>query len=124
MIIGNYGDNYIAFYLAAFAGINFWAMFANLLSSIGFLRIVGQHTLMLFSLHLSVVPFITAFFLYGLRLSPDFREQSVMYAIIYTIISIIVLIPVSLFLEKYFPGLVGKVKKPDHKAFIPRQSLA
>jgi acyltransferase len=122
MIIGNYGDNYAAFYLAAFTGIGFWAMGANLLSSFRVLRIVGQHTLVLFSLHLLVFPFITAFFLYVWRLPADFREQSVIYAIIYTIISIIVLIPASLFLEKYFPWLVGKVKKQDNQAFFIRQS--
>jgi acyltransferase len=123
MIIGNYGDNYYLFYLAAFAGIVFWTTCASFMGGISFLRLIGQQTLVLFSLHLLVFPFITGFFLYILKLTRNFREQSVAYAILYTGISIAVLIPISFLLEKHFPALLGKAAKREDFYAQPKELL-
>lgn len=107
-IIGNYGGNYGAFYVAAFAGILFWSLWAQILQRSRLLQVIGQQTLVLFSLHLLVFPLFTGFFLSVLRLPPNFREQSVLYAVLYTILAIALLTPVSLWLGKHCPLLLGQ----------------
>lgn len=118
-IIGNYGGNYGAFYVAAFAGIMFWSLGAQILQGVRLLQVIGQQTLVLFSLHLLVFPVFTGFFLYGLGLPPDFREQSALYAVLYTVLALAVLTPVSLWLSKHCPILVGQGPQPRQREGPP-----
>lgn len=107
-IIGNYGGSYGAFYVAALAGILFWALWAQVLQRVRLLQVIGQQTMVLFSLHLLVFPGFTGFFRYVLSLPPDFREQSWLYAVLYTVLALALLTPVSLWLGKHCPLLLGQ----------------
>jgi acyltransferase len=124
IIIGNYGDNYFFFYAAALAGIVSWALVSDLISGNRILNLVGRHTLVIFSLHLLVFPFITAFFLYALKMPPGFREQSVVYAIVYTVVSIAVLVPVSILIGKFFPTMLGKFPTRRKREDLPEAIMA
>jgi|GEM_PF-1177363 len=108
ILIGNYGGNYGAFYGAAFAGMLFWSLLAQILQQSRLLQLIGQQTLVLFSWHLLIFPVFTGFFRYVLRLPADFREQSVCYALLYTVLAIAILTPVSLWLGKHCPILLGQ----------------
>jgi acyltransferase len=109
-IIGNYGDSGAAFYGAAAAGIVFWALVAQALQGSRLLQVVGQHTLVLFALHLLVFPILTGFCRYVVGLPADFREQSVIFPLLYTIFAIAVLLPVSFFLGQALPAAAGQIQ--------------
>lgn len=123
IIIGNYGDNYFFFYAAALAGIIFWALVSAFVSGDRVLNLVGRHTMVIFSLHLLVFPFITAFFLYVLKMPQGFREQSIVYALIYTMVSMAILVPVSLLIERFFPFMLGKLPARQKKEVVSGSRL-
>ncbi|MGQ9919927.1 MAG: acyltransferase family protein [Desulfobacca sp.] len=124
IIIGNYGDSFFAFYGAAAAGIVFWSIVAQRLQSSRLLQMIGQHTLVLFALHLLVFPGLTGFCRYVLGLPADFREQSIFFPLLYTVFAIAVLLPVSVWLNRYFPLVVGKNRaKPPEELILAKNGV-
>jgi acyltransferase len=108
--VGEYG-NYLYFYLAAFSGILFWTHLAFLIKPNRLLSAIGQNTLVIFATHLLVIPCLTGFLVYALKIQKDILEDSVFVAIGYAIFSIMVILPISLFMQNHTPFLLGKTLK-------------
>jgi fucose 4-O-acetylase-like acetyltransferase len=105
--VGVYG-NYAYFYLAALSGILFWAHVAQLVKPNRLFTAIGQNTLVIFSLHLLVIPLLTGFLTYALKIPESYLEKGIVPAFGYMILSILLLLPVSELMNKYTPMLVGR----------------
>lgn len=113
LVAGVYG-NYAFFYLAAFAGICFWMELSYVIPPSKLLSKIGQNTLTIFSLHLLVFPFITAVLVYGFKMPSKLKFESASLSVAYAVISILVLLPVSDFINRYLPFILGESEKPKH----------
>jgi len=104
-------NNYIYFFIAATFGILFIIQFCKLLfrifGHINFLQFIGKNTLIILALHSIAGSFIKAFFVYVLNQPLSVFDNN-LYAFIYATLSIIILIPVIFFINKYIPFLIGK----------------
>lgn len=111
-VVGAYG-NYFYFYLSALGGILFWTHIARLLPTFPLISQIGKNTLIIFSAHLLIFPFITGFFVYVLGIPDESLDSGLFIALVYTVISILVLLPVAHFFNKRLPFLLGKsLRKP------------
>jgi acyltransferase len=108
--VGIYG-NYLYFYVAAFSGILFWAHLAYLIKPNRLFSAIGQNTLVIFSTHLLVIPCLTGFLTYALKVQKDTLDNSIFIAVGYTIVSILIILPISLLMQKHTPFLLGKSLK-------------
>jgi acyltransferase len=111
LVAGVYG-NYFYFYLAAMAGIWFWMELAFILPTLRLFSRIGQNTLTIFSLHLLVFPFITAVLVYGFKMPSQLKFESASLSVAYAVISILVLLPISHLINRYFPFILGETRKP------------
>lgn len=107
LVAGVYG-NYFFFYIAAMAGIFFWMELSYLIPTFRLMSSIGKNTLTIFSLHLLVFPFITAVLVYGLKVPASLKFESILLSLAYTVISILVLLPVSGFINRYVPFILGE----------------
>lgn len=103
--------NYLFFLPGAFAGIVFMISLAKLMermsSNLGLFLFTGRNTLIIFALHLTAVSFVKAISFYVLDLPVSiYHETSV--CILYSLISLLLLLPVAYFIQKYLPVLAGK----------------
>ncbi len=110
LVAGVYG-NYGYFYLAALGGIWFWTELAYSLPRFRFLAKIGQNTLTIFSLHLLVFPFITAVLVYGFKMPRQMKFDSMTLSLFYAVVSILILLPVSSIIKRYFPFIMGESKR-------------
>jgi len=106
VVAGIYG-NYIFFYTAALSGILFWVVVAMQIPDSRLVSKIGNNTLIIFSLHLLVFPFLTAILVYGFKIPSSIKEDSILLSIAYAVISILVLLPVADGIKKYFPFFIG-----------------
>jgi acyltransferase len=107
--VGIYG-NYLYFYMAAFSGILFWTHLAYLIRPYPLFSLIGQNTLVIFSTHLLVIPFLTGFLVYIFQIKEEFLNNELI-ACGYAICSILITLAISLFLDHYAPFLLGKTLK-------------
>jgi acyltransferase len=105
--VGIYG-NYLYFYMAAFSGILFWTHIAYLIRPNYLLSMIGQNTLVIFSTHLLVIPFLTGFLMYVLHIEEERLNNDIFVAGGYAILSILVTLALSRFMNHYVPFLLGK----------------
>ena len=110
LVAGVYG-NYFFFYIAAMAGISFWMELSYLIPSWRLMSGIGKNTLTIFSLHLLVFPVITAVLVYGLKVPSSLKFDSILLSLAYTVISILVLLPVSGLIQSVFPLHSGGIPK-------------
>jgi len=109
----NYFGNYLYFLLGASAGIIFIVSLSMLITQVkirySLLSFLGFNSLIIFVLHLYSGSFIKAisFFVFHLPLS-IYETPSV--SLLLTFLSILVLIPVVLLMNKFLPFVVGKSK--------------
>ena len=105
--------NYLLFFTGAAAGILFIISLSRLLvlyrvNSL-FLEYVGRNSLIVFGFHLLAGSFIKAITLYLFKIPLSIYELCYIQ-IIYSILSISILIPFIFILNKYFPFLIGKTR--------------
>ena len=110
LVAGVYG-NYAFFYLAGFSGICFWMEVAHAIPPSRLLSKIGKNTLTIFALHLLVFPFITALLVYGFKMPSQLKFESAALSVAYAVISILVLLPVSDFINRYLPFMLGEPAK-------------
>lgn len=107
----HYYGNYLLFWIGAFSGIisaiSIAKIIENLRVNLAFLSFIGQNTLIIFALHLTAGSFIKAISVYFFHL-PLTIFDPFWGALLYCIISVIILLPVVLLLNKYLPFFVGK----------------
>jgi len=110
----NYFGNYIYFVLGALAGIIFIVSLSMLIAQVklkySLLSFLGRNSLIIFGLHLYAGSFVKTIsaFVFHLPLS-IYEIPSV--SLLLTIFSIVVLLPVVFFINKYLPFVVGKSRK-------------
>ena len=117
LVAGVYG-NYFYFYAAAIAGICFWMEVAYVIPTSKLLSKIGRNTLIIFSLHLLVFPFITAVLVYGLKMPSQLKFESASLSLAYAVISILVLLPISDLINRYAPFILGESRKPASRVTL------
>ncbi|WP_051957927.1 acyltransferase family protein [Desulfobacter vibrioformis] len=70
----------------------------------------GENTLTIFVFHLLVFPLLTAVQVYIFKIPASVKHDSIVFSFIYTVVSIIMLLPVSSLLQRYLPWSVGRFK--------------
>lgn len=105
----NYGNNMLLFYITAFSGIGFIiCLIRNLEIYTKFLDFIGKNTLIILSYHEKCMVFIKmAFIIMGSTLIYD----NTIYNIFFSIIQLVLCVPIIMVLNKYFPKFVGKYNK-------------
>ncbi|WP_293353440.1 MULTISPECIES: acyltransferase family protein [unclassified Microcoleus] len=106
-IIGNFGKNYFYFYLAALSGILFWAQISRLTKPNKLFTEIGKNTLVIFPLHLLLFPFFTGVLVFVFKVPKSSLDHSNIVALAYTILSVLILIPIAWGLNLYVPFLLG-----------------
>lgn len=105
----DYGSNIILFYISAFSGIGFIIfLIRNLEIYSRFIDFVGTNTLIILAYHgrcMTLIKFI--FLILGVKMIND----NTIYNIFFSIIQLILCIPIIMILNKYFPKFVGKYNK-------------
>ncbi|MBL1210768.1 acyltransferase family protein [Geminocystis sp. GBBB08] len=107
-VIGNFGKNYLYFYLAALSGIFFWCQISKIIKPHQIFAEIGKNTIVIFPLHLLLFPFFTGIAVYILKIPKELIDQSDIVALIYALFAIFILVPVSWFLNRYIPFIIGK----------------
>lgn len=110
--------NYFYFIMGGSIGIITTIAISKLLVKIfgtkNIILFVGKNTLIVFATHLIAASFIKAIFYYILKLDVNFYQQTLLLTSMFSIASIIILIPAMLFINKYLPFAVGKQRKKQH----------
>lgn len=107
-----YGNQFL-FYIAGFSGSLFIIMmFSKLDVRIGSLRFLGANSLIFYVLHQNIVMPVANFLL---KYFMDASSQNQVYAMVYcclkTTITILLVVPCVLILNRFFPCLIGKKRK-------------
>lgn len=110
-VIGNFGENYFYFYLAALSGILFWVQVSRLIRPNRLFEEVGKNTLVIFPLHLLLFPLFTGTLVYLFKIPKDVLDSSRILGLFYAIAAILILVPVAWALNRYAPFLLGKTFK-------------
>jgi acyltransferase len=100
---GNFG----LFFLGSFSGTLFWVIVVKFIPVSRAISRVGKDSIVIFSLHVLAISVITGVAVWILRLPLDFAEGSLFIALLYTVISIAMLIPVAYIIRRYVPWVIG-----------------
>lgn len=110
--VGEY-RNYGYFLIGALFGITFVVSISNAITlSVGriqFIRFIGKNTLIILGFHILAGSFIKAITYYLFKLPLSVFETT-SGSFIYSMFSVLILIPVILFMNKYIPFVIGKTK--------------
>lgn len=108
-----YYGNYFLFWMGAFSGIFLIFSIGKLLEithlNIKLMLFIGQNTLLIFGFHLLAGGIIKGVTFYLLKLPLDIYQLT-WVNIVYSIISILILLPFVFFVNKYIPWIGGKFK--------------
>lgn len=72
---------------------------------------IGENTLTIFVLHLLLFSLLTGVQVYVFKIPASVKHDSIVLSLIYTVVSITVLLPVSYLLNSYLPWAVGRFKR-------------
>ena len=100
--------NYFYFYIAAFLGIFSYILTAQIINKSKVLSYLGKNSLIILAFHLKVPAKFVMYKFLGLKLSV---LGGALYGIIYTFISILLLLPVIYIINIHFYYLIGKGRK-------------
>lgn len=107
---GNYYSNIIFFYITAISEIIFiFTFFKKLKIKNSFLEYIGQNTLIILAYHGRAMTFIKLILIIILKIK--FPEDNLILNIIFSIIQILLCIPMIIIFNKYLPFLIGKKKE-------------
>lgn len=95
------------FFTGAFAGIVFWAVLCQRQPRWRWLARVGESTLTLFPLHLAVFSVLSGVLVRVLNVPASVRDTSAVVALLYTGLTIAMLLPVHALLQVYLPEALG-----------------
>ncbi|SMF07105.1 Fucose 4-O-acetylase [Alteromonadaceae bacterium Bs31] len=101
--------NYAYFYLSAVSGILFYVLLAKIIPTNKFVLFVGANSIILYMLHmraLTVINFIT-----GKLLNVSLPDHALSLALVTTLLQILILVPVILVINRYFPFVLGQTKR-------------
>jgi Fucose 4-O-acetylase and related acetyltransferases len=106
MYNNEYG-NYVYFYIAAYGGITACIFIAIILSKSRILSYIGRNTLIILIMHPKVLMLLSFSFH---RLFHLVIQNSFIFGALYTLLSIIIILPFIYIINRYFPFVLGKEK--------------
>lgn len=101
--------NYFIFYLVAFSGIITYIYIFKNIGSINFLEFYGKNSLIILGLHILII----GIFKHALSLlnwNKRLFEENIFMILIFTSATLLLLAPLILIINKYFPFLIGKTR--------------
>ena len=111
VFINSYG-NFFYFFIGSFAGIISLSIVFQLLEKVikkqNWFLFIGQNTLIILALHLIAFSFVKAIFVYIFKFDLIDFQNSLVFSVTFSVLAIVVLIPVINFINKYLPFVVGK----------------
>lgn len=111
--------NFLLFILTALAGICASIIFSALLADLTGPRQVivffAKATLVILAFHSIAGSLIKAVLHFGLKIRIEFLEDDLFLNILFSIASLIVLIPVNILINKYLPFMIGRPQPPKIK---------
>ena len=111
---GNSYGNLIMFFIGAYSGILFLIFFIKkLITNNRFLEYIGKNSLVILAYHRRGITIIKVVFTYILKIS--IPESNTTFDLIFSLIEILICIPIIVVLNKYFPFFIGKGKKNERK---------
>ncbi len=105
-----YYNNYAFFLLAALSGILFSFCLDILIPSSWILNFYGRNTIVLLGLHLMVFAILKAMQVFILRIPLTVLDDNVSYNLVYILLTMILLAPVIIIINKYIPFVLGRKK--------------
>lgn len=104
---GNFYGNLVLFFIASYSGVLFLIFFIKkFIKKLKFLEYIGKNSLIILAYHkrgITVIKYI----LYN-YIKATMLDNNIVLGIVYSLIEIIICIPIILILNRYFPYLVGK----------------
>jgi fucose 4-O-acetylase-like acetyltransferase len=102
--------NYLFFTIAAFSSIIFWLQISKKIPALKILKYIGENSILFFLLH-TISTSVTYFLIYKV-LDQQINNPDTLFAIMFSIAGLIILLPVSYVMKKYLPSiLIGKSYK-------------
>lgn len=109
----SYG-NLIMFFIGAYSGILFLIFFIKkFILNNRFLEYIGKNSLVILAYHRRGITIIKVVFILILKIS--IPENNTIFNLIFSLIEILLCIPIIVILNKYFPFFIGKGKKNERK---------
>ena len=102
--------NYVLFFSGAFSGIVFVVFLSSCISNNRLWTFYGRNTIIILGFHFLSFTFIKGIQFFVLKIPLDIINGSVIYNIIYALLSFVILAPVIIFINKYCPFLLGRKK--------------
>lgn len=102
----------LIFFTGAFSGIAFWAVLCQRLPRWRWLARVGESTLTVFPLHLMVFTLLSGVLLKVLKVPASVRDSSAWVALLYTALTLAMLLPAHSLLRAYLPEVLGLRRTP------------
>lgn len=96
---------FIGYYIAAFMGIAFIVLVSQCIKNYRVLPYLGKNSIIILATHMLIFHFIGCA---ESRLKINFTANNLLMAIIYTLITIIISLPVISVIQNYFPFVIGK----------------
>lgn len=106
----NVYNNILYFYITAFCGIYMSVIICKKLPQIPYISFIAKNTLIILSLHGMAITILKAVQVFAFKIPLEILSSSLGVSILYSILAIVILIPVMIIIEKYFPFIIGKKK--------------
>lgn len=103
-------NNYILFLLNAFCGITFILSLSIILPNFSVFNFYGRNTIILLGLHLNIFALLKAIQVFLMNIPLSVLEHNFIFNFCYLIATMIVFIPIIIFINKYCPFLIGRKK--------------
>ena len=120
--------NYLYMLLNASIGIACFISLCKLLEKIfqrnKLFEFISVNTLIIFALQSSVMGFIKAFYHLILKLPSDFFNNKIGFNALFSIMVIIILLPIIYLMNRYIPFLIGKGKRQTNTVNLASEKIA
>lgn len=100
----NQYENYPFFLIASFSSIIFWFQISKKIPALGVLKYIGKNSILFFLLHNVSVAILYAF-IYKI-LGEQINNPNTLFAVVFSLAGLIILLPVSYFARKYLPSVL------------------
>lgn len=110
MYNNTYG-NYLYFYIAAFAGIIMCVLISTIVQKSKILKYIGKNSFIILAIHPKVLKALQFIAFKLFKVNNVTINYSLLFGIIFTFASIVILIPIINIINCYFPLILGKSRK-------------
>lgn len=97
----------VYFYLGALGGTAFWYTLVKFLPPLPLGRLISDHSIVIYGLHLMGMVFVRGLLIHGLDLDPLFHEGEALLIFALSLGTLVIMIPVAYLLGKLVPPILG-----------------